>query len=194
MAGGLAVAAAYGLFFTHAEAVYLLGATACIAYVFDKIRVAYPEIARQVQGVANLFLRAEEKLAESSMVPYVIAVLLTIISFPKPISLMAISTLALADPVAAVVGIKFGRRHLVPDKTVEGSLAFFAASFLCASFVMFRVVGAPWPAALGISLLVSLAVTVFETLPVKLDDNLTIPLFVGFTGWLLCAIFGVALP
>ncbi|HSA59619.1 MAG TPA: SEC59/DGK1/VTE5 family protein [bacterium] len=193
IAGGLGVAVAYGLFFTHSEAVYILGATACIAYVFDKIRVAYPEIARQVQGLANLFLRAEEKLSESSMIPYVIAVLLTIISFPKPISLIAISTLALADPMASIVGIKFGRHPLAPNRTLEGSLAFFAASLLCAFFVLFRVADVAWPAALGISLMVSLAVTVFETLPVKLDDNLTIPLFVGFTGWILCAVFGVTL-
>jgi dolichol kinase len=193
MAGGLGVALGYGLFFTHTQAVYLLGAAACIAYVFDKIRLAYPEVARRVQGITNLFLRAEEKLHESSMVPYVIAVLLTIISFPKPIALIAIATLAAADPLAAIVGIRFGRRRLAANRTVEGSLAFFAVSFLCSFFMLFRFTRSVWPAALGVSLALATAVTIFETLPVKLDDNLTIPLVTGFVGWVLCAVFGIPL-
>lgn len=192
MGSGLVVALSYGLFFTHSEAVYLLGATACIVYVFDKIRIAYPEIAQRVQGITSFFLRAEERLAESSMIPYVIAVLLTIISFPKPIALTAISTLALADPISAIVGIRYGKHHLVPNKTVEGSLAFFGATFLCSSFVLIHVADIAWLSALGISFLTSLAVAAFEMIPIKLDDNLTIPLFVGFTGWAFCSIFGVS--
>jgi dolichol kinase len=193
MAGGLAVAIAYGLFFTHAEAVYLLGTIACIAYLFDKVRIAYPEIAQRVQGLTNFFLRAEEKLAESSMIPYIIAILLTIISFPKPLALIAISTLALGDPIAAIVGIRWGKRRWVPNKTLEGSLAFWVSALFCSLFVLIRIAGVPWPAALGLSFLLASAVTVFEMLPVKLDDNLTIPLFVGFAGWALCALFGVSL-
>jgi dolichol kinase len=46
------------------------------------------------------------------MTPYAIAVLLTILSVPKPAALIAIYTLAIADPAAAVVGITWGRRRL----------------------------------------------------------------------------------
>jgi dolichol kinase len=32
---------------------------------------------------------------------------------------------------------------------------------------------------------------VFEMLPLRLDDNLTIPIFVGFTVWTTAAAFGI---
>ena len=31
----------------------------------------------------------------------------------------------------------------------------------------------------------------FETLPIRIDDNLTIPLAVGFSAWVVCALLGV---
>ncbi len=191
MGSGLIVALAYGLLFTHSQAVHLLGTIACVAYVFDKIRVAYPETAQKLQGLTNFFIRAEERLSESSAIPYVISILLTIISFPKPIALMAICILAIADPLSAIVGIQYGKRHLVPDKTLEGSVAFFGAAFACSFFILVRVAQVYWLPALGVSVLISLAVTMFEMIPTKLDDNLTIPLFVGFISWALCGIFGV---
>ena len=43
------------------------------------------------------FFRAEEQFRESAMTPYVIAILLTILTFPKTIALIAICTLAIAD-------------------------------------------------------------------------------------------------
>ena len=33
----------------------------------------------------------------------------------------------------------------------------------------------------------------FEFMPLRIDDNLTIPLFVGFTTWIVAALFGVPL-
>jgi dolichol kinase len=40
---------------------------------------------------------------------------------------------------------------------------------------------------------VGLAATVFELLPLRIDDNLTIPIFVGFTTWLVATFHGVPL-
>lgn len=187
MASGIIVAVAYGLFFTHSQAIQLLGTIACIAYVVDRVRVAYPEIARNLEKVTNFFLRAEERLKESSMIPYVIGVLLTLLSFPKPIALIAILTLAIADPLSAIVGITYGKHHLFgQEKSVEGSATFLCVTLLCSFTILFNSTIAPWWLLLTVCILLSMAVTAFEMLPLKLDDNLTIPLFVGFAGWGLC--------
>jgi len=66
-------------------------------------------------------VRAEEQFAKSAMIPYAIAVLLTILSVPKPAALVAVYTLAIADPAAAVVGITWGRRKISENKSLEGS-------------------------------------------------------------------------
>ena len=191
MLSGMIVVTAYSLLFTYPQAVQLLGSIACIAYVVDRIRVAYPEISRKLEGITNFFLRAEERLKESSMIPYVIGILLTILSFPKPIALMAISILAIADPVSAIVGILYGKHHWVKEKSAEGSFAFFTISFLCSFIILFRTVPIAWWMIAAFSFLLYLAVAAFEMLPIKLDDNLTIPLFTGFTAWALCLLMGI---
>jgi len=193
MASGITVAIAYGLFFTHSQAIQLLGTIACIAYVVDRVRVAYPEIARKLEKMTNFFLRAEERLKESSMIPYVIGILLTLLSFPKPIALIAILILALADPLSAIIGIQFGKRRIVREKSLEGSAAFFSVALLCSFTILLYSTASPWWLVLTVSCLLSAAISAFEMIPLKLDDNLTIPLFVGFVGWGLCALAGIRL-
>ena len=100
------------------------------------MRIHYPELLRRVPWVNERFFRAEENLRESAMTPYAIAILLTILTFPKPIALIAIYTLAIADPLSAVVGIRWGRHRVVPDKSLEGSAAFFVATAAIAFAVL----------------------------------------------------------
>ena len=112
-------------------------------------------------------------------------------AFPKILALIAICTLAIADPLSALVGITWGRRHLVPGKSVEGSLAFFVAT----AAITAGVLRLPTIVAAGsitiASVAIGLAGATFEMLPLRLDDNLTIPLFVGFAGWGICALVGI---
>ena len=120
---GTAVGAAYALLFTNTQVVRSFGTIACLVYLLDRIRIHYPELVERAPWVNRYFVRAEEQFRESAMIPYVIATLLTILTFPKPVALTAIWTLALADPLSALVGIRFGRRRLLPNRTLEGSLS-----------------------------------------------------------------------
>jgi dolichol kinase len=190
MANGSAVATAYALLFTHQQVVHVFGTIACVVYILDRIRIHYPEALRSVPWVNTLFFRAEEQVKEAAMTPYVIAILLTLLTFPKPIALIAIYTLAIADPLSALVGITWGRRHLVPDKTVEGSLTFLAVTFVIALAVLGSVTTL-WSGAVVAALLVGVAAAAFEMLPLRIDDNLTIPLFVGFAAWVIFDLFAV---
>jgi len=193
MLNGVVAASAYALFFTHTQAVYILGTVACLIYFLEQVRISYPELIRHAQWVERSFLRAEEQAKESGMIPYAIAILLAIITFPKQAALIAIYTLALADPMSAIVGIRFGRRHIVPDKTLEGSLAFFAITLAVAATVLARGTEVSRWAVFGASCGVALFAAVFEMLPLRLDDNLTIPIFVGFVVWIAAALFGISL-
>jgi len=127
---GTAVATAYAVLFTHTQVVHVFGTIACVVYILDRVRIHYPELLQRVPWVNSAFFRAEEQFKESAMIPYAIAILLTILTFPQEIALIAIYTLAIADPVSAMVGITWGRRHIVPDKSVEGSLGFLVVTFL----------------------------------------------------------------
>jgi dolichol kinase len=193
LVNGSAIATAYALLFTHEQVIHIFGTIACVVYILDRVRIHYPEALRRAPWVNAIFFRAEEQLKESAMIPYAIAVLLTILTFPKVVALIAIYTLAIADPLSAVVGITWGRRHLVPDKSVEGSLAFFGVTFAIAFGALLSDTGAPVSNLLGAGLLIGLAGAIWEMLPIRIDDNLTIPLFVGFATWTTCGIVGVPL-
>ncbi len=191
VANGVAIAGAYALLFTYTQVVRFFGIIACLVYIIDRIRLHYPELVQRLTRVNALFFRAEEQFKESAMIPYVIAILLTILTFPKLVAIIAILTLAIADPLSAIVGITWGRRRIVPDKSVEGSLAFFVATVAVAGGTLWATteVGV-WP-LLGSAFLIALAAAILEMLPLRIDDNLTIPLFVGFVAWVAFSLFGV---
>jgi diacylglycerol kinase (CTP) len=194
LVNGVSIATAYALLFTHEQVVRVFGTIACVVYIVDRVRIAYPEtVARRAPWVNRLFLRAEEEVREAAMTPFAIAVLLTILTVPKLAALIAIYALAIADPLAAVVGIRFGRRRITHNRTIEGSFAFFTATALIAAAVL-RWGSSAAPATIaGVSFAIGLLAVAWELLPLRIDDNLTIPLFVGFTSWVICAVWGLPL-
>lgn len=191
---GASTATAYALFFTHSQVVHTFGTIACLVYVADRIRIAYPEVVeRWAPAVNRLLVRAEEQMREAAMTPYAIAVLLTILTVPKPAALVAIYTLAIADPAAAIVGIRWGRRRIAQNRSLEGSAAFFCATLLVATAVLGQATDGSTLAVAGAALTIALAAALCELLPLRIDDNMTIPLFVGFTTWIVAEVFGVPL-
>jgi dolichol kinase len=194
LANGVSIATAYALLFTHAQIVRVFGAIACLVYIVDRIRIAYPDIvSRRAPWVNRFFLRAEEQVRESAMTPFAIAVLLTILTVPKLAALIAIYTLAVGDPLAAIVGIRFGRRRITHNRSLEGSFAFFAATVTIAVLVLRWGSPAPPAPIAAASIAIGSAATVCELLPLRIDDNLTIPIFVGFAAWAFALLFGVPL-
>jgi dolichol kinase len=191
MGNGVFFASIYAILLSHSQMVHFLGAMACILYLIEQIRISYPELQEKLQFVTKFIMRAEEQLKESAMVPYAFAILLTIISFPKVIALSAIYTLAIADPLSAIIGIKYGKRRIVPHKSLEGSAAFFVATFFCILIPFLASYSSFDMEILILSLVAAFIVSAFEMLPLRLDDNLTIPLFSAATLWILCAILGL---
>ena len=191
---GAVIATAYALFFTHEQIVQIFGAIACTVYIIDRIRIAYPEaVARHAPWVNHTLVRAEEQVREAAMTPFAIAVLLTILAVPKLAALVGIYTLAIADPLAAVVGIRFGRRRIAHNRTLDGSLAFFTATVAIAALVFHWGTDASASTIAAASAAIGILAAGCELLPLRIDDNLTIPIVVGFATWAITTLFGVRL-
>jgi dolichol kinase len=116
-------------------------------------------------------LRNHEEVSLLGSTYLLIACLLSIHLVPKPIAVLALAFLIVGDTMAAIVGKWLGRVRIF-DKTLEGSLACLVTCYLLTLLVPevpFRV------AVVG-----ALTATVFELLPIPLDDNFRIPLSAGF--------------
>ena len=128
------------------------------------------------------------------LVLYPAAILMLLILFPSRPDIVAASwaVLAFGDGAATLAGRRFGARKWPwhPEKTVIGSLALLLAGGCAASFLSWwcRPLVIP-PAYLWFSVaapFAAAAVAAFvETVPIRLDDNLKVPLAAATTLWVL---------
>ncbi len=192
--GGIGIILIYGSLFEHTTAVHIIGTAACFFFIFEHARIRYPEYSQFFAKFASPFLRAEEQLKESALLPFIIGVFLTILSFPKSIAIPSILVLSFSDPLAAIFGILFSRRKNKAGKSLEGSLAFFVSSFLCIFlFFHFSILPIKYLNLIVVALVFSFTLTCIERIPSKLDDNLIIPVASGFVLWFLCKVFAIPL-
>jgi dolichol kinase len=98
--------------------------------------------------------------------------LLALLLYPSPAASIAIYALAFGDGFASLAGKLFGqiRPSFLYGKSLEGSLACFAAVFISAWQVS---------RSFHISLVAALTATAVESLPLKDYDNFAIPMVVG---------------
>jgi uncharacterized protein (TIGR00297 family) len=133
---------------------------------------------------------------------YPLAVLGLVLVFPYRLDIVAAAwgIMAAGDGFATLVGRRFGRTPLPwnPEKSLEGTLAFIAcgsaAGVLLALWVRTSVWttdylgfgSSPFPPVLFsvIAPIVAATVAAFvETIPVRLDDNISVPFSAAFTLW-----------
>ncbi len=185
---GLSAGLIYKHYLTHQQAVHILGMATCLFYIQEQIRLKYPEFKSIFSKINNYLLRAEEQLKESATIPYLMGMLLTILTFPKYMTLVAVFTLAISDPLSAVMGILFGKTKLKEHRSLEGSSSFFVSTFLIHLFVLVDIYPDQTFKLFIVSFLSSAIVTGFDFLELKIDDNFTIPIVTATSLWIITAI------
>jgi glycerol-3-phosphate acyltransferase PlsY len=107
---------------------------------------------------------------------FLIATAIAIAFFHKDIAIACLLFSIFGDAASAIVGTRYGRIKIAKDKSLEGSLSFLAISF-CIGFGFMHL---PYVTlSLPIILAGSLVATITEALPIKLNDNLSIPIISG---------------
>lgn len=123
---------------------------------------------------------------------YPLSVLLLILAFPSrpDIAAAAWGILAWGDGAATLAGRAWGCRPLAwnRDKTIEGTLAFFVTASAAGTFLAWWTVPAVTPAPILAFTLVAPviaagAAALAETVPIGLDDNITVPAVAGGVLW-----------
>jgi dolichol kinase len=139
-------------------------------------RFRNPRVNRWMFEHFKGFTKDKEREKISSTTLFLISAAITIILFPRGVAIAALLFLTVGDPIAEIIGIRYGRIRLVRGKTLEGTVAGAIACF---------IIGAPLLLVrdLGIDLtLLSIgaaAAALTELLPAPVDDNFTIPIGSG---------------
>lgn len=156
----------------------LLGFTV-FALALDVIRLNHPGARAVFYYLFGKIVREHERNNLLGSTYVLLASLLCAYAFERPIAIAAMAFLSIGDGMAAIVGSRFGRVRILGGKSLEGSLACFASCLA----VAWIYPGDPftWRMMLG----GAFAATLFEMLPIPLDDNMRISLSAGFAMTLL---------
>jgi dolichol kinase len=164
---------------TRIEWTLLLGSLALIAIALDIVRLHEPRARKFFHEFFGALIRRHEQGQLLGSTYLLIAALLAVDLFPRPMAAAAIGYTVLGDGLAALAGRRFGRTKFF-DKSLEGALAGLGGCVVWAAWV--ASTGAlPWSVALAGALVASLV----EFLPIPLDDNLGMTLASGYAMKLL---------
>ena len=156
------------------ELLLILGGLLVVLLAFDIARLRVPSINSFFFKLFPSLVSPREANQAASSTWYAGGVLLAYAFFPARIAVPAIVVLALADPMASIVGRIWGRRRM-GNGTVLGSLVFL--------IVAFAVLGAFFGPAYAV--VPALVVTCIEVVPWRLDDNLTVVVGGATALWLM---------
>ncbi len=127
------------------------------------------------------FLRRHEIRRLSGASYLLLGCLITSFLYDKPIVVAACSYIIVGDTFAAIFGQNIKSPRLFQNKTLLGSVGFLAAS-VGGAFVLHSLGGG---LPLSHLLIGAVCASVFESLPLPLDDNFSVPIITGFVMSLL---------
>lgn len=170
-----------------------------VVFFLETMRFLIPAYNMWATRTMHALIREGEDKHLSGIFYYCLGCFLAVLLFPKSVAILAILFLALGDPIAAMVGIVFGKSRPFPNpdfhsKSVEGSLACFCVCSLVTWAVtsfLHTPVFHSWSDRLVFALLGGFCAMIGEILPLRTDDNLAMPLISGALLWLLASMLNL---
>ena len=171
-------------FITKEAALNILIPITITSVIIDFSRFFIKPLDKIIQKVFGFIMREHEIDSNKKNLngaSYVfIAATISIWIFPKIIFITAFTMLIICDIAAALIGRRFGKRRFLA-KSFEGTFAFFV-------FSIFVVLLTPKVEGLFLEYIIGIVGgfigAIFENISYGwADDNLTIPLSIGFSMW-----------
>ena len=162
---------------TDRMATYLL-TVAILAFALEFLRLRDERLNQIVMIVMKPFMRESEKTSVSGMPFYALGVALSLFFFPERIAVLSVLFLIFADPIASLFGILYGRDKILPNKSLQGTLAAFSVCYLVT-----LIYGAVYTGSsmnlLIFSIMAGVIGALSELCSQFVDDNLCIPVVSG---------------
>lgn len=182
----------WALFFSLPLSLFLLGIylLAGVAVVLDVTRLRFKELNSFLLRWFRPLMRDHEEngLAGTSFLLVGVAVVASL--FPRDVVALTLLFLALADPLASLVGIKYGKDKIFGSKSLQGTAAAFVVCSLIA-FAYLNFQGILLERILLVSLVCGILGAGAELVPIgKIDDNFTLPVLSATGLWVLFNFLG----
>jgi dolichol kinase len=188
---GLAISIA-GLWAPRDIFLPVLVAITIVVLILDIVRLWSPRINWRFMIIFRALLREKEVSTLTGSTYFLIAATIVFALYDKSIAAIALAFVAVGDPVAGMVGERWGKLRVnleegqisdftkfprdvrlrgKKDKSLEGSAACFAACLVVGVILAFVTHVALWVIVVG-----AICATVVESLFLLVNDNLSIPL------------------
>jgi dolichol kinase len=171
-------------YITRESAIIILSFMTLFFIVVDVARYFVNDIGKLFYNIFGFMLRKHEmdnkKRNLNGATWVLISALACVIIFPKVLFITAFAVLIISDSTAALIGRRFGR-HKFLSKSLEGTVAFFISAVIVVFF-------SPKIAYLPIEFFIGIVAVAIGAIAENIsygwaDDNLTIPISIGFSMW-----------
>jgi dolichol kinase len=182
MIGGMITPALYLLIPSKPAMTALSFALMALVVGFEVLRLNKPSFSGWIQSHIAMQVKDSEQRGLAGQGFMQIAYFVVILLFRRDVAVTAMCFLALGDPLAAIVGMSMGR-HKIPGtkKSVEGSLACFAACLVASLLIGHALLGLP----VSLALFGAAWATVLELFSLNIDDNFLIPVASAAGMWVV---------
>lgn len=176
-------------FISRTLALSILIPITAVVGILDIVRLYHEPTGRFYGRYLGFLLRRHEQNDQGRRLNGATYVLLSasflVAILPKVIFIMAFAILIVSDTAAALVGRRFGV-HKFLGKSLEGSTAFFLTA-VAVVLLTPKIAYLPMEYLLGVA--AALIGTAAEAFVPYIDDNLSIPIAISATLWILYTTF-----
>jgi dolichol kinase len=169
----------------------ILAAAVVIFLPIDFLRHKYPALNDWMVHAFKPIMRTHEVHRIAGTTYLLSGVSVIVAFFPRPVVALTLLFLAFADPIASLVGIKYGKDKVFGHKSVQGFMAAFVVCALATSIYL-TYHNIIFDRVIIVSLLAGLIGALAELVPIgKIDDNFTLPVLSGAGLYILFYLFGL---
>lgn len=163
---------------------------AALAFSVEFARLRIPAVNKKIMILMGPFMRESERNGLSGFPFYALGAGLSLYFYSEKIAILSVLFLIFSDPISSFFGVLLGREKILPNKSLQGSLAGFITCYLVSLFYL-NAYGENTIQALAFALFAGLVGSLSELLSIFVDDNLTIPVCSGFGLMILNQVFGI---
>jgi dolichol kinase len=164
---------------SHAVIVLIAVAFATYAWSMELARRAWPRLNDRLIRLYGSVIHAHERHRVNSGTWFGTALLVLALFATRPATMASLAVLGVADPVAGLVGRRWGKHVLRAGRSLEGTLAFVGSGTVVAALALAVAGGLDSLHVAMLAILSGVVGAIAELFATRIDDNLLIPVAVG---------------